>query len=190
VSHLPADHVELNSLHSHTHKLTNLYCFSSGCASLHYYHFKVLFLSRLIMASKCISKQAGCTLPSIVSPISLNCSLQVRAIMASKCISPNSHDDGLLVHHQTRSITATSCISKLARLWPPSSHDHGLLVYVFKLPQSWPPGVPPSLLNLGLQQYRQWCSVRASKEISKLARSSPQSVSLITHSHSVVKWWI
>jgi len=42
----------------------------------------------------------------------------------------SSLDLGLQVHLQTRSITASKCISKLARLRPASSHDHGLQVHL------------------------------------------------------------
>jgi hypothetical protein len=59
------------------------------------------------------------------------------------------------VHHQTRSITASQCISKLTRLQPPRSHDHGIQVHL------------------------QTCSITASKCIFKLARLQPPT----SHNH-------
>ena len=61
--------------------------------------------------------------------------------MFSECISKftrsrppsvclNTLDYGLQVHLLTPSITVSKCISKLARLQPPSSHDHGLQVHL------------------------------------------------------------
>ena len=91
----------------------------------------------------------------------------------------------LQVPLQTRSITASKCISKLARLRPASSHEHGLQVhlqsrsitaskYISKLARSR----PPSSLDHCLQVYLQIRSITASKCISKLARSRPRSISL------------
>jgi len=94
----------------------------------------VLLQSRLIMASKCISR-LGRSWPPRASTNSLDCGLQVhlqsRSITASNCISkigrlqhpsasPKSLDHGLKVHLQSRSITASKCISKLAWSWPRS----------------------------------------------------------------------
>jgi len=99
--------------------------------------------TRLIMASKCISKLAWSwprsaslsstwarlqvhlwvtrSRPPNASPNVLNLGLQLhlqtRSITASKCIS-EFHDLGLQVHLQTPSITASKCISEL--------HDLGL----------------------------------------------------------------
>jgi len=64
----------------------------------------------------------------------------------------------LQVHLQTRSITASNCVSKLARSRTPSAS--------------------PKSLNHGFQVHLQTCSIVASKWISKLPRSRPQSVSL------------
>jgi len=100
------------------------------------------------------------------------------------------------VHVQTRSITASKCICRLARLRPASSHDHGLQVHlqthliaashcifefnsvsaskcISKLARSWPPSVSPDPLDYGLQVR----TIMASKCISKLARSWPPSAS-------------
>ena len=91
------------------------------------------------------------------------------------CLPPNrplpstpliSHDFSLQVYLQTRSITASQgisevtitaskCISKLARLRPPSSHDHGLHLHL------------------------QTRSMTASRCISQLPRWRPPSTSLM-----------
>jgi len=83
---------------------------------------QVYLQTRSITASKCISKLARSRPPS-VSPDSLDYGLQVRTIMASMCISKlarsqppsaslSSLDLSLKVHLQTRSITASKCISE------------------------------------------------------------------------------
>jgi len=74
-------------------------------------------------------------------------------------------DHGLRVHLQTRSITAFKCISKPARLRPPSLHHHGLQVHL------------------------QTRLITASKCISKLARLRPRSASLSSLVHGAVKGW-
>jgi hypothetical protein len=67
--------------------------------------------------------------------------LKTRLIVASKCItklarlhppsaSPDSHDHSLQVHLRAHSITALKCISTLARLRAPRSHDHRLEVHL------------------------------------------------------------
>jgi len=66
--------------------------------------------------------------------------------------SPNPLERGLLLHLQSRSITASKCISKLA--------------------QSRPPSASPNSLNHGLQVHLQNCSIAASKCIPELTRSS------------------
>jgi len=99
--------------------------------------------TRLIRASKCISKLARSQPPS-ASPKSLDHGFQTCSIAASKCISkhtgapppsasPNSLNHVLQVHLQTRLIAASQCISTFAQSRPPSafpnSLDHGLGVY-------------------------------------------------------------
>jgi len=79
------------------------------------------------------------------------------------------------VHPQTRSITDFNCISILARLWPPSSNDHGLQVHISKLARSWPPGSSPTSLNHGLRVRLQTRSITASNCIPKLPRLQPPS---------------
>jgi hypothetical protein len=110
--------------------------------------------------------------------------------------SPNSLDYGLQVHLQTRSITASKCISKLARLRPPSSHDHGLQVHLQTRSISASKCIsklarlrPPSSHDHGLQMHLQTRSVTASKCMSKLARSRPRSASISSLDHGVVKRW-
>jgi len=88
-------------------------------------------------------------------------------------VSPNSLNHGLQVHLQTRSITASMCISRLAGFWPASSHDHLLQVHLqtrsitaWKFATSWPPSA-----------YLQSRSFTASKCISKYTRLWPPSAS-------------
>ena len=78
--------------------------------------------------------------------------------MASKCISPTSLDAGFQVHLQTPSITASKCISRLARLQSVSLHDHGLQVHLqigsittSKFAQSWLSSTSPHSLDYGFQ---------------------------------------
>jgi len=108
--------------------------------------------------------------------------------------------DCLQVLVQSCSITASKCISKLARLGPPSSHNQGLQVHISKLARSWPPvhlqtrsstasncisklarlrppSASPNLLDHGLQVHHQTRSIMVSNCISKLARSRPPIVS-------------
>jgi len=93
------------------------------------------------------------------------------------------------VHLETRSIMASKCISKLARLRPPSSHGHRLQVHlqtrsitacmcISKLTQSRSRSASLSSLDHSLQVSVQIQSITASKSMSKLARSRPRSGSL------------
>jgi hypothetical protein len=139
--------------------------------------------------------------PPSTHPISINHGLQVhlqtRLITASKCIS-ELHDRGLQMHLQTRSIvaskcisefnltSASKCISKLARLRPPSvsqsSLNHGLPVHL-QTPSRTASKCISELLDPGLQMHLQTGSISsskcnsefntisASKCLSKLARS-------------------
>jgi len=99
-----------------------------------------------LTASKYSSSLARSWPPS-ASPNSFDHSLQVRTLMSSKYISPNSLEDGLQVHLQTCSITASKGIFTLAQLRPLS--------------------VSPISLNYGLQV----CTITASECISKFTRS-------------------
>jgi len=133
-----------------------------------------------LTASKYSSNLAWSWPPS-ACPMFLDHRLQVRTHIASKCISSNSLNQGLQVHLQTRSVTASKSISNVAWLRPPSSHNHGLHVH----PQNW------------LEYVLQVCTITASKCISKtrsftaskFAQSQPRSASLCSLDHGVVKKW-
>jgi len=141
--------------HSHSCELTNEWNTVSAPGALSIdrlqlpVQFRTITASMCIskLASKCISKLPQSETPS-VSPNSLHYGVQVRTITASKCVS-YSLDHGLQVYLQTCSITsskfawsppptasptcsvtASKCIFKLARLWPPNSQDHGLQVHL------------------------------------------------------------
>ena len=88
--------------------------------------------------------------------------------------SPNSLDPGLQVYLQTHSITASKCITTLARLRPPSPQDHGLQVHLQTRSITASKCISPNSLHHGLQVR----TSRASKCISKLARSRSRSASL------------
>ena len=129
------------------------------------------------MASECISNLAQSQPPS-ASPNLLHHGLQVyfqtRSITACKFARswPSS------AYLQPRLITASKCISRLARLRPARSHDHGPQVHISKLARSRPPSVSPDSLNYVLRVR----SITASKCISKLARLWPPQVHLQTRS--------
>jgi len=97
--------------------------------------------------------------------------------------SPISLNHGLQVHLQTRSITASKCISKLARLLPASSHEHRLQVHlqarsitilecISKFTRSLHPSVSPNMLGYRLQVHLQTHSITASEYISEFTWSS------------------
>jgi len=186
----------------------------------------VLVQTRSITVSKLARSRPPSLSPNSLDH-GLQAHLQSRSITASKLarsrppsVSPNSLDYGLQVHlqtgsitasklarswppsayPQTRSITAFKCISKLARLQPSSSHDHGLQVDLqprsitaSEFARSWPPSTylqtrsitaskcisklarlqPPSSHDHGLQVHLHTRLITASKCISKLARSQP-----------------
>jgi len=80
------------------------------------------------------------------------------------------------------------CISTLARLWPPSSHNHGLQVQlqthsiknsecISKFTRSRPPSVSPNTLQYRLQVHLQTWMIMALKCIWKQSWSRPWSVS-------------
>jgi len=78
------------------------------------------------------SKFAWLHTPS-ASPYSVDHGLQVHLQTHSitpQSVSLNSLDYDLQVHLRTYLNTASKCISKLTRLQPPSSHDHGLQVNI------------------------------------------------------------
>jgi hypothetical protein len=105
-------------------------------------------------------------------------------------------DHSLPVHLQTRWITPSKCVSKLAGSHPrsvsPNSLDQGLQVHtivaskcISKFALSQPPSVSPNSLDYSLQVHSitafqvhlQTCMITASECISKLARSQPPSLS-------------
>jgi len=97
-------------------------------------------------------------------------------------------DHSLQVHLETRLITASKCISKLARLRPPNPLNHCLEVHLqtrsttaSKCISNYAWLRPPSSHDHGLQVHLQTRSITASKCIPQLARSQPPSVSLNSH---------
>jgi len=135
------------------------------------------------------SRHAVHRLPPNTRPNSLDYGLEPRSITVSNLapsrppnVSPNSLNYGLQVHHQTHSIMASKCISKLVQLWPPSSHNQGLQVhihtrsitiseYISKFTRSRPPSVSPNPLDYCLQVHLQTRSIIASECISGFTRS-------------------
>jgi len=134
----------LSSLHFHDYKLTTESSFSSRHASLH---------DRPPSASSPWELKGKFTLSH-----SHGCELTHWWIESQ--------------HPVRRRSTASQYSSKLARLWPPSSLDPRLQLYLrtrlitaSTLPRSWPLSVFPNSLDYGLQSR----SITASKCISKLA---------------------
>jgi len=110
--------------------------------------------------------------------------------------SPNSLNHGLQVHLHSRSITATKCISKLARLKPPSLQHHGLQVHlhtrtivaskcITNLARSLPSTVHPNSHDYGLLV--RWNT--AYKCIIEVTRSWRWSASLSSHDQDAVNRW-
>ena len=116
------------------------------------------------------------------------CHIPTVASKLTDELSPGAASiDPLQVLVHTRSITASKCISKLARSHPPSaspnSLDPGLQLhlcvhsipfskYISKLAQSRPPSVSPNMLDYCLQVHLQSCSITASEYITEFTRSS------------------
>ena len=102
-----------------------------------------------------------------MTPISLDHGVQVhlqtRSITASMCISPISLSHGVQAHLQTRSITA----SKFALSWPPSAYLQTRSITASKFARSQPSSVSPNPLDYGLQVRK----ITALKYISKFTRS-------------------
>jgi len=158
----------LSSLHFHEYELTSKCSFTFRRTSLHdrppsaCYPWEVKGNVTLSHSHGCkltnwwIESQHRARRPSTASKYSSN-------LTSSRppSASPNSVDHSLQVHLQTVSITATKCISKLARLRPPSSHDHGLQMHL-------------------------WVhSILASKCISEFTRSRPPSAYLNSLDHGL-----
>jgi len=91
----------------------------------------------------------------------------------------------LSAYLQTRSITASKCISNLAQLWPPSaspnSLNYGLQVRTIMASKC----ISPKLLDHGLQAHLESCSIMESKCISKLAQIWPPGL----HVHGLQVHW-
>jgi len=97
--------------------------------------------------------------------------------------------DRLQVLVQSCSNTASKCISELAQLRPPSSHEHGLQVHlqtrsitaskcISEFTRSTSPSASLGPLDLSLQVHIQTRSLTASKCISEFSRSTSRSASL------------
>ena len=109
---------------------------------------------------------------------------------------------GLPVHLQTRSITASKCISEFSWSRPPSaspnSLNYGLWVHtiraskcISKLAQSSLSSAPPNSLDYPLQVHLWVSSITASRCISTFARSQPPSASLRLNNHCIrVYLWV
>ena len=90
---------------------------------------------------------------------------------------PSASPNSLYYSLQTSSITASKCISKLARLRPPSAYLQTRLITaskcISKLARSRPPNISPHSLNCGLQVHLQTRSITSPKCISKFAQLQP-----------------
>jgi len=177
VSQLSADYVVLNSLRSHDYESSNelSLSFHRTCLSIYRLqirslqidclqidhlqfnrlqinHLQVLLQSRLIMASKCISK-------------------------LTRSGSPSSHDHVLLlitswpINRVSASIAHASW-STASRLTPLRSIASRSTAskYSSNLDWSWPPSVSPNTLNSSIQVHLWLHSISVSKCISKHAR--------------------
>jgi len=113
--------------------------------------------------------------PRSVSLSSLNLVLQLhlqtRSITASKCISKLARLRPPQVHLQTPSITISDCISKFTRSRPPSVSPN-TLDYRLQVHRSRPPSVFPNTLDYRLQVHLQSRSITASECISEFTRLS------------------
>ena len=131
------------------------------------------------IASKYSDNHAGSRPPS-VSPNSLEYGLQVHISILVQWrplgASPNLLDHGLQVYLQSRSGTASKCISKLTRSRSRSaslrSLDHGLQVYLQSHSITASKCKSPNSLDHGHEVH-----------FSKLPQSRPQSASLSSLSH-------
>jgi len=97
---------------------------------------------------------------------------------------------------QTHSITASMCISNLARLQPPWSHDHGHQGHLQTRSETTSKCISklarlrlPSLHDHGLQVHLQTRSITSSKRMFEPAQTWPCSASLSSFDHGVVKRW-
>jgi len=156
----------VSSLRSHDYELTPEYTFSFRRASLH---------DR--PPSACLPWELKVTLS--YSHISELTDWWIESQHLARHLStPSTYSSN---HAQSQ---PPKCISKLARLRPPSLHNHGLQVHlqtrlimaskcISQSARLWPPSASPNLHHYGLQVR----AVMASKCISKLARLRPPGVS-------------
>jgi hypothetical protein len=126
----------------------------------------------------------------VIQSVSLNCqnySLQVRTIIASICISklaqsqppsvsPDSHNYGLQVHPQTRSIMASKCTSECTKSLSLQVHLQTRIITISEciseFTWSWHLYVSPNMLDYHLQVHLQTRSNTASDCIYKFTRLS------------------
>jgi len=154
----------LSSLHSHDYELTPECSFSFRHASIY---------DRPPSASSPWELKGNVTLSD-----SHGCELTNWWNTVSATNAPSINRLPVLI--QSRSITASKCISILARSRPPSaspnSLNHRLQVYlqtrtitasicISEFSRSWPPSASPSSLDLGLQVHLSTRSITASKYI-------------------------
>jgi len=112
---------------------------------------QVYLQTRSITVSKCISKFTR-SWPPCASPNSLDYGLQVHNSKLARSRPPSSHEHGLKVRLQTRSITIQECI--------------------FKFTRSGPPSVSACTLDYCLQVHLQTRSIMASECISEFTQLS------------------
>ena len=115
--------------------------------------------------------------------------LRVNQLM-NRVSSPGAPSiDRLQVLIQSRSNTPSKCISEVAQLRPPSSHEHGLQVHlqtrsitaskcISEFTRSTSPSASLSSLDRSLQVHTQSRTITASKCISGFTRSTSPSASL------------
>jgi len=146
--------------------------------------------------------KSPCHIPTVSSWLTDQQSL-ISTRRASHWLSPDqpppstppiSPDHSLQEHHQTRTITASECISQFPRSRPPQVHLHICSITAAKciseFTQSRPPSASPNSLHHGLQMPLQTPSISASKCISEFTRSWHPSTSpnSLDHGLGVYLW--
>jgi hypothetical protein len=160
VSHLSADVIVHNSLHSHIYKLPNQYCLSYHCVSLQIDRLQALLQSRSIIACKCITKLTWSWPPFHLWVLSFSVAnwLSKFTRLWPPSASPNLIDHCLQVHLWVHAISDSKCVSEFTQCWFPIASQHSL--------------------DHGLRMYRWIHSILVSHCISKPAWSQPQSIAL------------
>jgi len=186
-----------SSLYSHDYELTSECSFSFMCASLHdrlpsaSYPWELTGKVTLTHCNCCMltdwwidSQHPECR--------SLAASLYSSKLTRFRPPSFNAHglhvhldslDHDLRVHLWVYLMTPCKCISQLARLWPPSSHNLSLQVPLHthsitisecasKFTRSRPPSVSPNTLDYRLEVHHHTRSIVASQCISECCWSS------------------